>query len=662
MNDYDNNDGYDAGTSIHYMNADYRVIYNVMLENGINIFRSSTKILASSNGALRYYKYNVYCSEDILIGYMVQSILMKDMGPSIPLFRHGGLCSPLYMDLKNLHIEYRGHIVPIAEAPMIPVGTFLTNYRDSRSRLQRHIPELSRTHHYKIELVGTMSVGVYPPCCCTIPKLIFPDLIPWNRYDVFKPEFDFSAPVMNTMMRDTNQNEEMLYHNPNPNVAPAIEMVSADNVFILPSNNQGDSTLVLAATLVEDTCEDTKRANAGHSKKDLSKNNPKAGKTKLELIVEPDETLQFTLARDPYLYEVSSTLTLTNPVGNAYLAFKFKTSQPLHYLLRPNMGVVAPGTSEYININLVKKEKQKLLQSFDCLGQSALDYFNDDRLLVESCKIDETFGKKCLEQKDAFATGHALPGAKTSKELSESLTATWDKLCSEDDSRISSHKLRVRYELDPFLKKEIGKAKFALVIEPEKTLRFTMTRDSFANKVYAILTLTNPGRNAYFAYNIEITNPSRYLEGKKLGVIAPGTSEYINFVLVEKEKQKLLKTFDYLGEPALDHSKGALVVEYCIVDEILGKNYLEQKDALAADHPNNGAKASKELSESLTVMWDKLSLGGDSKIFNRKLRVRHVVTASAENEPPSEVIEKSSLTNIATQKLTAPKEIICYKE
>ena len=62
-----------------------------------------------------------------------------------------------------------------------------------------------------------MSVGVYPPCCCTIPKLIWPDLIPWNRYDVFKPEFDFSAPVMNSMIRDTDQNQEISYNSPNPN-------------------------------------------------------------------------------------------------------------------------------------------------------------------------------------------------------------------------------------------------------------------------------------------------------------------------------------------------------------------------------------------------------------------------------------------------------------
>ena len=138
--DYEYNRNAGAGASTHYMNTEYRLTFNVNLEDGVNVFRSYTKTLAYTNGDLRYYKYDVFCSEDILIGYMVQSILMKDMGPSIPLIRHSGLCSPLYMDLKNLHIEYRGHIVPIAEAQMIPVGAFLATYLSPslKSHLQRH--------------------------------------------------------------------------------------------------------------------------------------------------------------------------------------------------------------------------------------------------------------------------------------------------------------------------------------------------------------------------------------------------------------------------------------------------------------------------------------------------------------------------------------------
>lgn len=450
-----------AQPSMHYMNADNRLVtFNVNLEDGVNVFRSNTKTVAYMNGDLRHYNYDVFCSEDILIGYMVQSILIQDMGPSNPLFRHGGLCSPLYLDLKNLRIKYRGHAVPIAEAQMVSVGTFLATYSSPslKSRLQRHKTKLSRSHHFEIELVvGTMSVGIYPPCCCTIPKLIWPDLIPWNRYDVFKPEFDFSAPVKNSMMRDTDQNEEIFSNNQNPNIAPAIEMVDADNANIFPSNNQGE---ILTATLVEDTCENNiKRDNTEHSKKVLYKTKPERGKTK-----------------------------------------------------------------------------------------------------------------------------------------------------------------------------------FFLGVEPEKTLRFAMTRDSFADKVSAILTLTHPGRKKYVAYKIEITNPSRYLVGQNLGIVAPGTSEYINFVLVEKEKQKLLETFDCLGEPVLDHSKGALVVDHCVIDESFGKNYIEQKHALTTDYsPATRAKASKDLNESLTIMWDKLSSEEDSRILSRKLRVRYVVTASLENEHPSKV-------------------------
>ena len=54
-------------------------------------------------------------------------------------------------------------------------------------------------------------------------------------------------------------------------------------------------------------------------------------------------------------------------------------------------------------------------------------------------------------------------------------------------------------------------------------------------------------------------------------------------------------------------------------------------------HQPAGAKASKDLHESLTIMWDKLSSEEDSRILSRKLRVRYVVTASLENEHPSKV-------------------------
>ncbi|GFH61605.1 hypothetical protein CTEN210_18081 [Chaetoceros tenuissimus] len=412
-----------SATSTHVNNTEYRVIYNVMLEDGIKVFRSSKKTFDLIGGYyhnLRYHMYDVYCSGDILIGYMVQSTLMKDIGPSNPFCRHGGLFSPLCMDLKNLHIAYRVHNVPIAEAQMIPVGTFLTNYRDSRSRLQRHIPELSRTHHYKIELVGTMSVGVYPPCCCTIPKLIFPDLIPWNRYDVFKPEYDFSSPVMNYMERDTHQNDEILCSNSNPNIAPnddnvfipsnkvncmeresdqneetmlcndptpnltqAIEIVDEGNVFILPSNDQEDNALVLTATLVEDACEDNQCNNTVHSKKVVCKNKKKNEKTKFALVVEPDTILRFNMTRDSSADEVSATLTLTSPGGNVYFAFNIEITNPNRYFIRSKQGIIAPGDSVPVKFDLVEAEKQRLLQTFDRLGEPTLDHAKGT-LLVQS--------------------------------------------------------------------------------------------------------------------------------------------------------------------------------------------------------------------------------------------------------------------------------------
>ena len=102
----------------------------------------------------------------------------------------------------------------------------------------------------------------------------------------------------------------------------------------------------------------------------------------------------------------------------------------------------------------------------------------------------------------------------------------------------------------------------------------------------------------------------------------------------KKSKSFSSKTFDCLGEPVLDHSKGALVVWLRKIDESFGKNYIKQKQALASDHSPAGAK---DLNESLTIMWDKLRSEEDSRILSRNLRVRYVVTASLENEHPSKV-------------------------
>jgi hypothetical protein len=174
------------------------------------------------------------------------------------------------------------------------------------------------------------------------------------------------------------------------------------------------------------------------------------------------------------------------------------------------------------------------------------------------------------------------------------------------------------------------------VVEPEKKLSFTI--DSYADKVSAILTLKHPGGNAYLSYKVKTTHPRRYLVRPNQGIVAPGTSETIDIVLVEKDKQDFLKTFDRLGTLYSTH----FLVESCIIDEAFGKKYLEQYQKFVNDHSPDGAKASKDLSESLTAMWNKLRSGEDSRIFNHKLQARHVAPTLVEDTCENKNIKRDN--------------------
>jgi len=210
-NNFFNNDtGSSSGgaPATSFMGAEYKVQYTIHLEKGKDVIRVGTKKLVEMQSTLRYYKYDIYCSHDVLIGTIVQTVLMKDMGPSHILFRHGGLCSPLTMSLSGLGIEYRGHFLPIEEAQSFTIGRFLAD-RSGKEKFKKATsrPELLKGQA-KVTLIGKMDVHVCCPCCCTIPKLLFPNLIPWNKYDVFNPDFDFSsasaaiAPSQNKMQRE----------------------------------------------------------------------------------------------------------------------------------------------------------------------------------------------------------------------------------------------------------------------------------------------------------------------------------------------------------------------------------------------------------------------------------------------------------------------------
>ena len=110
---------------------------------------------------------------------------------------------------------------------------------------------------------------------------------------------------------------------------------------------------------------------------------------------------------------------------------------------------------------------------------------------------------------------------------------------------------------------------------------------------------------------MKTTQPRRYLVRPNQGLIAPNGSEQISILLVEKDKQILLQSYERLGQSGLDHSKDKFLVQSCTVG------------------PAFAAKAngeSSELYDALTAMWNGVTSGGSSTpIFNKKLHVRHVV-------------------------------------
>ena len=204
---------------------------------------------------------------------------------------------------------------------------------------------------------------------------------------------------------------------------------------------------------------------------------------------------------------------------------------------------------------------------------------------------------------------------------------------------------------------------YALEVSPENALQFILTRNDEKNSdgtARCVMTLTHPGNsNDYLAFKVKTTQPRRYLVRPNQGIVAPGTSETVNIVLVEKDKQMLLQSFDRLGQSALDHSKDKFLVQSCIVDEPFAKGYVAQKAKLNDDHTAEGVKAGKELAESLTSMWNAASSGEDKQIYNKKLQVRHVVapsvsdgkSASSGTSRGVRLSEKTSLENMKPEQM-----------
>ena len=118
---------------------------------------------------------------------------------------------------------------------------------------------------------------------------------------------------------------------------------------------------------------------------------------------------------------------------------------------------------------------------------------------------------------------------------------------------------------------------------------------------------------------VKTTQPRRYLVRPNQGLIGPGGSETISILLVEKDKQILLQSYERLGQSGLDHSKDKFLVQSCAVGS-----------SFAAKASGDSA----ELYDALTSMWNSVTSGGSaSSLSNKKLHVRHVVQEGGGAKP-----------------------------
>lgn len=175
------------------------------------------------------------------------------------------------------------------------------------------------------------------------------------------------------------------------------------------------------------------------------------------LEVNPESALQFILTRTDTSGSSNSApsdadgnsnsiprcvITIRNPdTSTEHLAFKVKTTQPRRYLVRPNQGVIPPGKSETIAIIIVEKDRQNLLETYDRLGQSALDH-SKDKFLVQSCVVSKEFASKFIDKQSETEGGNSL---KLNKELAETLTSMWNEAVSNPSTLLSNKKLHVKH-------------------------------------------------------------------------------------------------------------------------------------------------------------------------------------------------------------------------
>jgi len=180
----------------------------------------------------------------------------------------------------------------------------------------------------------------------------------------------------------------------------------------------------------------------------------------------------------------------------------------------------------------------------------------------------------------------------------------------------------------------------ALDVDPDDALQFTLTRSgsNVDSKVdgasRCTMTLRHTGKtDSHIAFKVKTTQPRRYLVRPNQGIVSPGKTESVTILLVEKDKQVLLQSFDRLGQSALDHSKDKFLVQSCIVEDKFATEYALEKSKISeVTGAADSSKVVKGLNEALTGMWNTIGSAAATEIFNKKLQVRHVVAPGGGNK------------------------------
>lgn len=128
----------------------------------------------------------------------------------------------------------------------------------------------------------------------------------------------------------------------------------------------------------------------------------------------------------------------------------------------------------------------------------------------------------------------------------------------------------------------------------------------------------------------------------------------MSILLVDKDKQVLLQSYDRLGQSALDHSKDKFLVQSCAVSSEFSKKYSLEKQKAATQKGDAATQTSKDLTEALTSMWNAITSGSSQPVYNKKLHVRHSVSDKASTPAP---IHQPHETSLAQMENMTPEQM-----